>query len=287
MKVPLKINITETPRDAMQGWPHHIPAAMKAKYINALLKVGFETVDCGSFVSPKAVPQMADTSEVISMLETEKSGTKLMALVGNTRGGNEASMDSNIEIIGFPYSVSATFLKRNLNSNPGAAWLTILDLKDICERSGKKLRVYVAMAFGNPYGDQWNDEIVIREVEKLYSEGIRDLVFSDITGEVTPGTIERLCSELINSFPDAKLGIHLHTKPDDWQGKVEAAWNVGMRNFEAAIGGYGGCPMTGYELLGNLDTLGLADWCRNKNIDCHLDQETLLQAKQIAKEVFK
>jgi hydroxymethylglutaryl-CoA lyase len=281
------INITETPRDALQGWNQHITSSKKAEYINLLLNCGFETVDAGSFVSPKAVPQMADTAEVISLLETQNSEAKLMVLVGNTRGGTQAAAEDKVNIIGFPYSVSETFLKRNLNTTPEAAWQTILDLKNTCEHSQKELRVYLTMAFGNPYGDIWNDEIVIRAVEKLYAEGIRDLVFSDITGEGTPGNIERLCSELVNSFPEAKLGIHLHTKPEDWQDKVEAAWRGGIRNFESAIGGFGGCPMTGYELLGNLDTFSLVDWCEKNQIACNVNPDALSKVRRMALEVFK
>jgi len=287
MKESPAIILTESPRDAMQGWPKPIPAEIKAKYINALLKVGFETVDAGSFVSLKAVPQMADTADVLNLLDMRNINTKLMVIVGNIRGGVAAAAEPKVQTIGFPYSVSGTFLKRNLNTTPDKAWQSILDLKNITDRSQKVLRVYVAMAFGNPYGDDWNDEIVVREIEKLYSEGIRDLVFSDVTGEGTAGNIERLCSEMINSFPEAKLGIHLHTKPDDWKDKVEAAWSAGIRNFEGAIGGYGGCPMSGYELLGNLDTQMLVDWCRQNRIPFSLDERALAKANLLAIEVFK
>lgn len=281
------IHITETPRDAMQAWPVTIPSLVKAKYIDALLKVGFETVDAGSFVSPKAVPQMADTTDVLKLLDTDNTSSKLMVIVGNTRGGLAAASESKVRIMGFPYSVSGTFLKRNLNTSPEKAWQTIMDIKSTCEQSMKELRVYVTLAFGNPYGDKWNDEIVAREVEKLYAGGIRDLVFSDTTGEGVPEDIERLCSEMIRSFPDVKLGIHLHTKPEDWRDKVEAAWRGGVRYFEGAQGGFGGCPMTGYELIGNLDTQMLVDWCGKNNIPHNLNTEALYNVKQLALEVFK
>lgn len=281
------IYITETPRDAMQGFHNLIPAEKKAAYINALYKVGFETLDCGSFVSPKAVPQMADTARVISMLETGKSETKLMVLVGNTRGGLQAANEEKVDHFGFPFSVSETFLKRNLNTTPEQAWQTILDLKTISKHSEKMLRVYVTMAFGNPYGDEYNDEIVIRAVEQLYDANIRNFVFSDITGEGTPATIERLSSILVNSFAGAKIGIHLHTKPGQWQENVEAAWRGGIRNFESAVGGFGGCPMTGYELVGNLDTQLLVDWCKKNQIETNLNFNALNEAKHIANEIFK
>ena len=287
MKKAGKIFITETPRDAMQGLNKIIATKDKAQYINLLLKCGYETVDVGSFVSPKAVPQMADTSEVISLLDTELTKSKIMVLAGNSRGGSQAAAEQKVQIISFPYSVSGTFLKRNLNSSPEAAWQTVVELKAICDQSQKELRVYVTMAFGNPYGDKWNDEIVIREVEKLYSAGIRNIVFSDVTGEGTPGNIERICSLLITSFPDAVFGIHLHTKPNDWQPKVEAAWSGGMRNFESALGGYGGCPMTGYELLGNLDTLNLLQWCEKQGIETGIRNEILNEARSLAGKIFQ
>ena len=287
MKKAGKIFITETPRDAMQGLNKIIATKDKAQYINLLLNCGFETVDIGSFVSPKAVPQMADTSEVISLLDTDLAKSKIMVLAGNSRGGRQAAAEQKVQIISFPYSVSGTFLNRNLNTIPEAAWQTVLELFTICDQSQKELRVYVTMAFGNPYGDKWNDEIVIREVEKLYSAGIRNIVFSDVTGEGTPGNIERLSSLLITSFPGATMGVHLHTRIHDWQPKVEAAWSGGMLNFESALGGYGGCPMTGYELLGNLDTLNLLQWCKKQGIETGIKKEILDEARSLAGEIFQ
>jgi len=281
-----QIHITETPRDAMQAWPVQIPAMVKAKYINAVLKVGFETVDAGSFVSPKAVPQMADSADVIKLLDVDDINSKLMVIVGNARGGLAAASESKVRIMGFPYSVSGTFLKRNLNTTPDLAWQTIMEIKGICEKSKKELRVYLTLAFGNPYGDTWNDEIVALEVEKLYAGGIRDLVFSDTTGEGTPADIQRLCSETLHLFPEINLGIHLHTKPNNWREKVEAAWKGGIRYFESAQGGYGGCPMTGYELIDNLDTQLLVEWCVQNNIPHNLDPDALSGLRLLAQEVF-
>jgi hydroxymethylglutaryl-CoA lyase len=286
MKPGNNIKITETPRDALQAWPKHVPAKLKAKYINSLLKIGFDTVDCGSFVSAKAIPQMADTAEVLSLVETGRTGTKIMVLVGNTRGGALAANERKVQIIGFPHSVSSAFLKKNLNTSVEEAWKTILGLKNTCDDSGKKLRVYITMAFGNPYGDEFSDEIVIREVEKLTNAGISDIVLSDITGEGTPEIIGRVCTKLLNTFPDIIPGIHLHTKPDDWQNKVEASWNAGFRRFESAIGGYGGCPMTGYELLANLNMLDLVDWCIRKKIHTGLNEDAIREARGISLEIF-
>jgi hydroxymethylglutaryl-CoA lyase len=286
MSLQNHIDITETPRDAMQGRADFIPTVMKVKYINALLKTGFHTVDCGSFVSPKSVPQMADTVEVIKMLDVGNMGSKLMVVVGNTKGGYMVAAEKKVHTIAFPFSVSPTFLKRNLNTSPENAWSTIVDLKNICENSGKEFRVYVTMALGNPYGDAFGDEIVLGAIKKLYNLGITDLVLSDITGEGTPWSIEKLCVALAGTFPDINLGIHLHTKPDVWLNKVEAAWNAGIRRFESALGGYGGCPMTGYELLANLDTLELVEWCNRKEIPTGLNEDALSEALGIATEIF-
>jgi hydroxymethylglutaryl-CoA lyase len=281
-----KIYITETPRDAMQGWRRFIPADEKMAYINALMKVGFDKVDIGSFVSPKAVPQMADTAEVISSLDVGESRSQVMVIVGNKRGGLVASEYPIINVIGYPYSISSTFLKRNLNTTPEAALVTIMELQQICRTTNKQLQVYLAMAFGNPYNDPWNDDLVLYEAEKLSNLGIKHLAFSDITGEGTPESIGRLCQRLTGLLPSEKMSIHLHSNPGDWQPKVEAAWQAGFRNFEGAIGGFGGCPMTGYELLGNLDTSTLVEWSNDNEILTGLDMEKLKQAKNQAVRLF-
>jgi hydroxymethylglutaryl-CoA lyase len=286
MKETPIIHITETPRDAMQGWSRLIPARAKADYINQLLKVGFDVVDAGSFVSPKAVPQMADTEDVLSLLHTKMSRSKIMVIVGNSRGGLQAATKSSIDIVGFPHSVSPTFLSRNINSTPEAAWKTIVDLDAICSSSGKTLQVYLAMSFGNPYGDDWSDELVLREAERLSRLGIQRLAFSDITGEGSPDSIGRLSAKLLNLLPAENLSLHLHSHPHDWQPKVEAAWQAGFRNFEGALGGFGGCPMTGYELLGNLDTARLANWCTEMEIPDGLDRKALEAAQRLAKNIF-
>ena len=280
------IKITESPRDAMQGWPRLVPVEMKAKFINAILKVGFETVDCGSFVSAKAVPQMADTGELLKMLDLNNSSSNLMVITGNSRGGQLASAESKVHTVAYPYSVSGIFLQRNLNTTPDDAWKTMLELQKICDNSGKELRIYLTMAFGNPYGEPWSDEQVIREVEKLYKAGIYGLVLSDTTGEGTPESIGRLCTRLISAFPAEQLGIHLHSRPGDWQHKLDAAWGAGIRRFESALGGYGGCPMTGVELCANINTIDLSGWCQRMHVPSGLDEDALKAAQAIAFEVF-
>jgi hydroxymethylglutaryl-CoA lyase len=286
MNLQTQIEITETPRDAMQGWPNYIPPEIKARYVNTLLKVGFHTIDCGSFVSAKAVPQMADTVEVLRMIDISNTNTNLMVIAGNARGGLMASSEKKVHTIAYPYSVSNTFLRRNLNTTPELAWKTVLDLKKICDNSEKELRIYLTMSFDNPYDDLFNDDLVIKEVEKLCQAGIFDIVLSDTSGTGTPETIGRLCTYIVSKFPDAQPGLHLHTKPNDWQNKIDAAWEAGIRRFESALGGYGGCPMTGYELLANLDTLDLAGWCNQKHISSGIDEEALREAQLLAIEVF-
>lgn len=286
MDVIPQIKITETPRDAMQGWDRIIPAELKAAYINSLFEAGFDTIDCGSFVSPKAVPQMADTEVVLSKLQKGKSNAHVMVIVGNKRGGDQAVRSEFVNILGYPYSVSEIFLNRNLNTTNIKAWQTVLDLKEMCDQAGKALRVYLTMAFGNPYGDIWSDELVLKEIENLREAGIHNIVLSDTNGTGNPATIKRLCFSIMKDNSMAELGVHFHTSALDWQDKVESAWNAGFRNFESALGGFGGCPMTGYELLANLNTLDLVDWCNRHDIPTGLNEEALRDAQQIASQVF-
>ncbi|NVO20759.1 MAG: hydroxymethylglutaryl-CoA lyase [Bacteroidetes bacterium] len=281
-----RIYITETPRDAMQGWGKIIPVDLKVAYINQLLKAGFLSVDVGSFVSPKAIPQMADTLEVISRLETTGSSSELMVITGNKRGGLQASLVDPIRFVAFPYSVSPTFLQKNLNATPEQAWDTIRDLNSICHNSGKLLQVYLAMAFGNPYKDRWNEDIVVKDAESLVSMGVRHLAFSDITGQASAEVIYSLCSRLLMALPGVRLSIHLHSSPGNWEPKVEAAWQAGFRYFEAALGGFGGCPMSGYELVGNLNTANLVKWCTKKNIIHGLNETVLGEALTFTSRVF-
>ncbi len=270
----------------MQGWDRIIPTDMKAAYINALFGAGFDTIDCGSFVSPKAVPQMADTREVLSKLNYRKSDTRVMVIVGNARGGVQAVGSAGVEILAYPFSVSETFLKRNLNTSPERAWQTVADLRDICRQSGKDMRVYLTMAFGNPYEDPWNDALVLKEIDRLREAGIHNIVLSDTIGAGSPESIERLCEAAMHAHSAIELGVHFHTSDLDWQQRVEAAWRAGFRNFESALGGYGGCPMTGYEMLANLDTHKLVTWCMKKGIETGVSKEALERAREIANTIF-
>jgi len=281
-----QIHITETPRDAMQGWSSIIPAWSKSIYISLLLKAGFDTVDVGSFVSPKAVPQMEDTGLLITILDYCGSTSKIMVVVGNIKGGMTAMQYHRISIISFPYSTSPTFLQRNINSNPQKALHDLLELKKQGMEHGKTIRVYLSMAFGNPYKDAWSEDQILGEVDRLQKLGFHDIVLSDITGEGTPDSIGNLCSRLVQNYRELTLGIHLHTHPHDWEPKVLAAWQAGFRFFESAMGGFGGCPMTGFELLGNLDTMNLVRWADSQNISTNLVMCVLEGAHDMAKELF-
>lgn len=282
-----RIHITETPRDAMQGWETIIPTPEKLEYINMLLTAGFQTVDIGSLVSPRAVPQMADTLEVIENLSISRPETQLMVVVGNQRGGLKACSLERIHLIGFPYSTSPTFLRRNINTSQEQAWNELQVIHEVAKDTGKEMRVYVSMAFGNPYGDPWSEDQVVAEVERLAAAGFHDIVFSDITGVATKESIYRLCKKLRENYRQLTLGIHLHVGKLDWETKVEAAWQAGFRWFEGAIGGHGGCPMTGYELIANLDTLKLIDWCNRKDIIHGIDHLLLKASKSLCDKIFR
>lgn len=252
-----KAYITECPRDGQQGLAYVISPEKRAAYINELLQVGFDIIDFGSFVSPKAVPQMAESSKVLSLLDISNTKTELLAIIGNARGAEEAVREEKISIIGFPYSISDTFLKKNINSNIDEVFNQTIALKKIAEMDVKKFRVYISMAFGNPYGDVWSENLVIEEVEKLVDNGIQIITLSDTIGLATPASIKNIYEPLHELFPDIELGIHLHSKPQDAYGKLEAAWHAGCRHFDGVLNGFGGCPMTGYELLGNVNTLDI------------------------------
>jgi len=286
MSNDLRIYITETPRDAMQGWGTIIPADKKIAYIQSLLAVGFDTVDAGSFVSARAVPQMADTSGVISALSKAQVTSRIMVIAGNLKGAEHAILHPKVDMVGYPYSPSPTFLKRNINSDPQSAWNELLKIKALLDGHGKEVRAYLSMAFGNPYQDPWNPEMVVNLVRQLESSGFNDIVLSDITGEGSPEVIGKLCRVISDQFPGIKTGLHLHSNPGDWEPKIEAALEAGIRYFEGALGGYGGCPMTGYELLGNLDTMKLVQWCESQGIKTGLDLDRLLEAQHIALKIF-
>lgn len=271
------IKLTESPRDAQQGLSYIISPEKRAAYINALMKVGFDVIDFGSFVSPRAVPQMADQDKVLALVDKSESKSKLMAIVGNMRGGIEAASHQKLDIIGFPYSISETFLQKNINSNHEKALVTIDGLLEICRDNGKSLRIFMSMAYGNPYGDKWNIGLLEEHIEILAGKGIRTITLADTIGIADSDLIAEVYCALLHKFPDHEFGLHIHTRPNEWHQKLEAAWNAGCRWYEGVINGIGGCPMTGYELVGNLDTMNLIDFLEEKNANHHLSKEHIIK----------
>lgn len=271
---PLKI--TESPRDAQQGLPFTIPVEARAAYINEIMLAGFDVIDFGSFVSPKAVPQMAHSSRVIEMIDKSGSDTKLLAIVGNTRGAEEASSFANLDIVGFPYSISNTFLQKNINASIKTVDETAAAIGTLCSHQNKIFRVFVSMAFGNPYGDDWNIPLLQDAVHKLVDSGVKNITLSDTTGLATADSIREIFDTLLPLYPDIEIGLHLHTNPRHWREKIDAAWKSGCRSYDGVMNGIGGCPMTGYELLGNLNTLDLLSYFKEEGI-AHSLNDTLIK----------
>lgn len=249
------IKIIECPRDAMQGIKSHfIPTEAKANYINALLRVGFDTIDFGSFVSPKAIPQMRDTADVLSQLDLSSTQSKLLAIIANVRGANEAAQFEEIKYLGYPFSISENFQMRNTHKTIAESIVTLDEILNIANKSNKEVVAYLSMGFGNPYGDPWNVDIVGEWTEKLSNMGVKILSLSDTIGSSTPEVIDYLFSNLIPKYPAIEFGAHLHTTPTKWKEKVAAAYKAGCHRFDGAIMGYGGCPMAKDELTGNMPT---------------------------------
>lgn len=248
------IKITECPRDAMQGMKQFVPTAIKIKYLNLLLKVGYDRLDFGSFVSPKAIPQLIDTAEVISHLDLSNTNTQLLAIVANTRGAIAACQFPEIAFLGFPFSVSETFQQRNTNADIETSLSRVREIITLCEKHKKEPLVYLSMAFGNPYGDEWSPELVSYHAKSLVNMGIKHLMLADTTGVSTPHNITELYKKLNQDFADLDLGVHLHSQADTVNEKIKAAIESGCKRFDTAVGGYGGCPMAEDELTGNMAT---------------------------------
>lgn len=261
--IEVAIKLIECPRDAMQGLDQFIPTETKASYINTLLQAGFDTIDFGSFVSPKAIPQMRDTAEVLSMLDLSQTATHLLAIVANLRGAEEASGFHQIKFLGFPFSVSEEFQRRNTNSGITESLKRVEEIQQLCIERKKELVIYISMGFGNPYGEEWNADIVIGWVRKLAGLGIKTVALSDTVGVSNPENITHLFTHLIPEFPSIEFGAHLHSHPDTWEEKVNAAFKSGCRRFDSAIKGIGGCPMAKDELVGNLATENVISYFDN------------------------
>ena len=281
-----KISLIECPRDAMQGWPHFIPTPQKIEYINALLRVGFHTLDFGSFVSPKAIPQMADTNLVLKGLQLADSTTKLLAIVANTRGAREALLHNEISYLGFPFSISETFQLRNTNSSITASLETVREVQELCIKNNKQLVVYISMAFGNPYGDVYNEEIVMQWVQILISMGINIISVADTVGIARPSQIATIISRLVITYPETEIGVHLHSTVDSLALKVEAALNAGCKRFDVAMKGIGGCPMAGNDLVGNMDTELVNHYFCQRDYETGINQEALELCSALASKIF-
>ena len=280
------IHLVECPRDAMQGWPAIIPTAQKIEYINSLLKVGFNTIDFGSFVSHKSIPQMADTAEVVKRLRVHESKSKLLAIIANIRGAEEAVKYDEITYLGFPFSISPTFQMRNTNSTLEASLATVESINELCIKNNKQAVVYLSMGFGNPYGDEYNEEIVLQWANKLADNGIRIISVSDTVGLAIPSQITSVLNQLIPAYADVEIGVHLHSSPLNWQPKVEAALMAGCKRFDGAINGIGGCPLADDILVGNMDTLKMISLFKEQNILPEFNEEALHKSNILANQIF-
>jgi hydroxymethylglutaryl-CoA lyase len=281
-----EISLVECPRDAMQGWKHFIPTEQKIRYINSLLKVGFHTIDFGSFVSAKAIPQMADTAEVISKLELGNSQSKLLAIAANVRGAEDAAKYNEITYLGFPFSVSPTFQVRNTNSTIEASIGRVEDIQNLCLKNNKQLVVYLSMGFGNPYGDEYNEEILLKWADEMVRRDVKIISLADTVGVATPSQISFALNTLIPKYPDTVIGVHLHSTPANWKEKLEAALNAGCKRFDGALKGIGGCPMAQDDLVGNMNSELVISYLEENRLIKRLNKEALAESLQIASEIF-
>lgn len=280
------MKIVECPRDAMQGIKEFIPSNIKATYINSLLKVGFDTIDFGSFVSPKAIPQLVDTGEVLNQLNLSTSKSKLLAIVANQRGAQDACHFQEINYLGFPFSISETFQQRNANSSIAESLVRVEEIQNLCLKHNKELVVYISMAFGNPYGDIWNSDIVINWTKKLSDLGIKIIALSDTIGVSNPENINYLFSNIIPEFKNVEIGAHLHSTKEKASEKIHAAYTSGCKRFDVAIHGFGGCPMAADDLTGNLATEDLEGYFLKNNINLNLNIEFLRESYESSWTIF-
>jgi hydroxymethylglutaryl-CoA lyase len=280
------MKIIECPRDAMQGIHEFIPTESKIAYINSLLKIGFDTIDFGSFVSPKAIPQMRDTAEVLNSLDLNATRSKLLAIIANIRGAQDAVEFDEISYLGFPFSISETFQIRNTNSSISEALQKLEEIQNLCFRNRKELVVYISMAFGNPYGDNWNKELVVHWAGQLKQIGIKTIALADTIGASNKVTIFELFSSLISMYPEIEFGAHLHSRPETAYEKIEAAHSAGCKRFDVAIRGLGGCPMADDKLVGNIATEALMLFLKNSNELLDLDEGKLSESYLMADKIF-
>jgi hydroxymethylglutaryl-CoA lyase len=280
------IDLVECPRDALQGWKADVPNDLIVRYLNTLLKVGFHTLDFGSFVSAKAMPQMADTDEILYSLDLSNTKTKLLAIIANTRGAEEAAAHADIDYLGFPFSISETFQLRNTNSTIEESLVRVQEIQEICEENGKKLVIYISMAFGNPYGDAYSESIVFRWVEKMIRMGIETISLADTVGVATPEQVYEITRMLVSVLPNTEIGVHLHSRRHNWKEKIDAALKANCRRFDGALKGIGGCPMANDDLVGNMNTELLVPYFEELNLLQGIDKVALSEASALANEIF-
>lgn len=281
-----RIKLIECPRDAMQGIKTIIPTQKKIQYIQSLLQCGFDTIDFGSFVSPKAIPQMADTPEVLAGLDLSRTSSKLLAIIANIRGAQDASQYPEIQYLGYPFSISENFQMRNTHKTIAESVETLKGILEIADSSRKEVVAYLSMGFGNPYGDPWNVEIVGEWTEKLSAMGVKILSLSDTVGSSTPDVIEYLFSNLIPQYPEIEFGAHLHTTPTSWHEKIDAAYRAGCTRYDGAIQGFGGCPMAKDELTGNMPTEKMVSYFTSKKSDTNVKMTSFESSYNQATNLF-
>ncbi|MCA4805463.1 hydroxymethylglutaryl-CoA lyase [Myroides odoratimimus] len=280
------VKIIECPRDAMQGIKMFIPTEKKAQYIQSLLRVGFDTIDFGSFVSPKAIPQMQDTAELLGQLDLSKTESKLLAIIANTRGAEQAAEHKEIQYLGFPFSISENFQMRNTHKTIAESIVTLDEILNIATKADKEVVAYLSMGFGNPYGDPWDVDIVGEWTEKLSKMGVKILSLSDTVGSSTPEVIDYLFSNLIPAYPNIEFGAHLHTTPDSWFEKIDAAYKAGCLRYDGAIKGYGGCPMAKDDLTGNMPTEKMLSYFTANKVDTNLSAMSFESSYNEALKIF-
>ncbi len=281
-----QVKIIECPRDAMQGIKEWIPTQTKVQYIQSLLRCGFDTIDFGSFVSPRAIPQMVDTAEVLAQLDLSKTQSKLLAIIANLRGAQDACKHPEIKYLGYPFSISENFQMRNTHKTIAESVVLLQEVLNLATAHGKELVVYISMGFGNPYGDPWNVDIVGEWTEKLSNMGVKILSLSDTVGTSDPETIEYLFSNLIPRYPDIEFGAHLHTTPTSWHEKVDAAYKAGCRRFDGAIQGFGGCPMAKDVLTGNMPTEKMVSYFGAGKVDSNVNAMAFESSYNEATKIF-
>lgn len=286
MSVNSTLTLIECPRDAMQGWERFIPTQKKIAYLNQLLKVGFDVLDFGSFVSPKAIPQLADTKEVLAGLHPGGTSTRLLAIIANTRGAQEAVAYDMVSYLGFPFSISETFQRRNTNKTIAQSLIQVEEIQNLCLKHKKELVIYISMGFGNPYGDEYSADTAFNWFNRLAGLGIKTIAMSDTVGVARPEIIHSIFSKLIPEFPGIDIGAHFHSTSESWEEKIQTAYEAGCKRFDSSIKGIGGCPMAEDELVGNIATENIIQWADQKEISVKLNREELNRALIMANDIF-